>query len=511
MIFTHVIAALLGGAVWFSVRSEKEADGKTEVAEVSRKVSSRNEARRERTGANADGERVLAEISGEQPGQGRTEKKKFNYADYVRESTERVIRQADELTPADDVAAAAIAALEAQSGEPGRTLTSEMIKEMENMPARLLHWLRKDPEAAVAHLASLKAGMSYQQVLMAAISEKGPLAASKWVSGEGNFSRQLRYLIASQAGLTGDPALIDELRKSVPPDQWSQGLGMVSTAWPSEKKDEMFEFALAENKPFLLTAFATRQGVEGYEWLKAKLADENTDPAFKQTVLKDPNYRELIWNTAEIPFDERMEILSGYNKDKPREQLELELGGRDLTNFLNKGRDWRYALHTGNATMEEIYQAAAEALPEVAANSPGALRNQIYKEMAEVNAGAALASLDTMSGEEKWEMALKPARWMFESSNPDAFYDYIHRIPDNTSEALWQTRLEAWNEQAARSYRTLSGGYADWVLALPEGTDREMACYNLLKQVKDKDSELAVSLRASVKDPRLIERMSKKP
>lgn len=508
-ILTHVIAASVGGAVWFALRSEPSSTGKSAAA-AAEKTSFRREARRERTDRSVDGERVLSELTGQTSQRHNNQPRRFNYSEYIKESSSRVIKKADELAPAADVAAAAMEAMAfAVERQKGGTITAEMSKEWENVPARVLHWMRKDPEAALAHMSTLKMTGIYNDAVMAAVVEHGPVAASKWIAGnEGN--NNLQYVVAAEAGRLADPTILAELKQAISPDQWKRVDGMISSAWPPEKREEMFAFAMSENKANALNGFLGQQGVEGYQWLKGKLASDEIDPAFKAAILKDPGYRSMIWSNAEIPFEERMEILSGFNKDKTAEQLALEIGARDVNGFFGQGRDWRYAFHSGAATMDEIYEAAAAGLPDLARSSPEALRNQLFKELAHHNPDAIFQEFEAYPPEQKWDMALKPARWMFQHANPEVFYDYVKRIPVEASETSFQTRLGAWNDSAETAYRKLGKGYTDWVLALPDDMDREMACYNLLKYVP-KESELAQNLRSSVKDARLIEKLTPKP
>lgn len=498
--------------MWFAVRTEKANVGKSAPA-ASQKASSRAEVRRDRPDRSIDGDKILSDITGEQHRGSIQESRTYNYADYVRETAQRVIKAADELAPADDVAAAAIAALEiAEQMKKGGNFTEEMMKQRHELPARLLHWMRKDAQAAMAHFATLERSGGFNESIMAAIYEQGPIEALKWpMPTKEGHNMSFRYMIAAEAGRRGDPEMVAAFRQAVSANEWSNSYGMLVESWPPEKRDELFKTAAAESSPSMLTSFIRKQGIEGYQWLKTQLASDDLDPAFKQALLKDSGYRQIIWNTPEIPFEERIEILAGFNKDKPIEQLQLEVGGGDVTRFLNAGRDWKYAFHTGNTSMEEVYQAAATALPELARSSPEALRNQIYKELAQENPQAALASIDAFSGGDKWGTAMKAARWMFKDANPEVFYDYVTKIPVESSETAWQDRLGAWNESARDAYAKLGPEYSTWVLALPDGADKEMASYNLLKYVRDKESDLAKSLLGQVKDPRLIEKMNAKP
>lgn len=510
-VLTHVIAVSVGAAAWLGL-GKGDGEKREEEAAADKKPVFRKEVRTERRERGVDGEKILSEIT---EGDGRTvhfSPRNFDQAANFRNAVAGVIKKADELEVAGDVAEAAKKALEIGEtvfGGQGKTIEPEMMKEFGNAPARMLHWLRKDPEAALAYLGERNQRGYYSHAIAAAVSEYGVDAALGWNAGSDAMKRQISHFAGVELAMQGNAAKLAELKASMP-EWWGrlQPDYLVPQYWPAEKREEMFGFATGENNPKMLLGFLGKQGLEGYGWLKGKLAAEDMDPAFKAALLKDPQYRDIIWKNPGIPFEERMEILGPYNKQKPPGQLALELGGRDVTGFLSEGRDWKFAYHAGSVTMEEVIAAASAALPEMAKGSPEAIRNQVYKELAEQNPEAALRDLEQFPAEQKWEMALKSARWMFQGASPQVFYDYVSKVPPNDEPEAWQNRLGAWAEHSPQSYRKLGKEYSEWVLALPEGPDREMASYGLLKHLPDKQSEVAVALREAIRDPRLVERMT---
>ncbi|HVJ46270.1 MAG TPA: hypothetical protein VM511_07790, partial [Luteolibacter sp.] len=66
-----------------------------------------------------------------------------------------------------------------------------------------------------------------------------------------------------------------------------------------------------------------------------------------------------------------------------------------------------------------------------------------------------------------------------------------------------------WNLTPGNQWR-LESGYVDWVKNLPAGLDREMASFALLKNLQGRDPALAETLKAEIKDPKLVAGLEEK-
>ncbi len=512
---THLAAIGIGWAIWSATHTRDDVAGKSREAAFSASELRHRERRAERSEHGLSGDEILKKIETARIGNSPPTSRRFSFGDYLFEQSARISKAADELEPAADVAAAAIDALEIISKrKPGEPLTQEMIAEMQQAPARLLHWMRKDPAAAIAYAINANGrenSSNHEAVLFAAIAEKGIVAGSEWTGLGPQSDSQIRRAITILGGRDGDAGSLVTVQSKFTPQQWQDMRTEIAKNWPAEKSDQLLDYALAQNAPGALLAHVSKQGKKGYEWLTAKMASGEIDPTFAAAFTKTNQYRELFINNPDIPFDDRVAGLSLVSPAKTQEQIKLEIGTKDVTDALNKGRDWRYAFRNGAASLDEIYNAIAADLPELANGSPAAIKNQLFKELAEDNGTAAMGLLDGMPETEKWETALKPARWMFFGVNPQEFYNFLQQIPANPSPEAWQARLESWSAHSAPNHQQLGSEYVDWVKNLPDGPDREMASYILIRDLGKANPELAESLKPTTKDERLLQRLAPKP
>jgi len=196
-------------------------------------------------------------------------------------------------------------------------------------------------------------------------------------------------------------------------------------------------------------------------------------------------------------------VVQSFQPEKPLEQIKYELGVYDVVDAMNAGRDWRYAFRNGTATADQIYQEMAKQLPEISSKSPESLKLQLFKELAEFGGPDAISLLDGVPGDKKRELALKASQWNFVEGNPDEFHRFISAIPADAGGSAWGMRLRAWNSKVDDANSRFGAGYTEWVKSLPEGIDREMASYALLRRKGDSDPALAELLKSRIKDPKI--------
>ena len=72
---------------------------------------------------------------------------------------------------------------------------------------------------------------------------------------------------------------------------------------------------------------------------------------------------------------------------------------------------------------------------------------------------------------------------------------------------MWDTRLTAWERKSRTNSERLGPQYIEWVKTLPEGLDREMASFAVLKQNRGADPALKELLRSRIMDPQLKQRL----
>jgi len=506
----------LGFAAWHLIRPDDAAKAAAQAAE--KEATTRASHRRERGSENRSGTEILKQIApyvfADRPGGDRG--RNFTYGEYLRNSMDRVIKAADELPPADDVAAAAIALLEMQAaGMASGNFTPEEGKKLGEIGPRLLHWLRKDPEAALKYLFddNGRQRVDYGTAVFAAIHEKGMDTALGWLNGrDARNSGQFSYIFANYISSQGDPALIAKVKESAPPEHWNRMRGHIFSNWPFDKADEIIAAAQENNYPGSLAALAMRNGKNGAEWLMKHMAGGGMDTAFIEALENSQEYRQLMQNSTDIPVEKRVEVLAKNRTDgKTAEDLTMELGGKDVTSALNKAdKDWRYAFREGKVTFEEVYEAVVRDLPDLANTSPDAIRLQVFKELAEENGPAAMQALAHTPEPDKWQLALKPTQWMFYNVDPQKFYDYLQAIPHNDP-TLHQARFESWVWHSASNISLYSRDYVDWVRNMPAGIDREMAAIGILRSVGANDKTMLAEVDTWVVDPAMRARIKAPP
>ncbi|MBX3742672.1 MAG: hypothetical protein KF712_16930 [Akkermansiaceae bacterium] len=427
---------------------------------------------------------------------------------------EELKKRAAAVPVAGDPAAAASEKLEAHLAKvrTGQSITPEEAQELE---VRLLHWMDADPKAALTWFAGkskedLGEMVAYlRNSLDVMVPGAGIVEAGKWIGVNSRLDTELTRSIADHAGAAADLSQLAGLKAGIDQQQWNNiRLSLIDT-WPMSRADDLFGLAEGERAPLTVLLYAKQQGKEGMAWLQRHLASAGTDPAFQGSLLKHHDYHALMYLSPDYDFGKRVEVVAGFQPGLPEEQIRLELGGRDVVTALDAGRDWRFAFRHGTATAEEIYREMAKALPELAAKSPESLKLQLFKELSEFGGPKATSLLDGLPADKKWEMVMKAPQWQFVEGNPQDFHDFIRTIPADTGNpALWDTRLRVWEDKTQR-YRERLGAtqYDEWVGSLPEGIDREMASFALVKRMRSGNPELKERLISQIKDPKLKQMM----
>ncbi len=521
-LYTHigcaVVGLVVGMVIWHAAGTSSGGSGGTtgagtEAAQTRSSGRSREHGKDQRSGTE-----LLKDIAPQvfATYESRAGRRSMSFATYLRGNSAGLLKAADELPPAGDVAATAIAAFDKLAqlrGNPGQR-TEEELEDAKHINSRLIHWLREDPAAALQYLTGKSSdGIDTMSVIFAAMQEKGVEAAVDWWKDSrpplaGNFP----FTLAAYIGSEGDAAQLAGVQQSLTPDQWNRIRSQVVGAWPFEKADALLAFAVSQNSPRMLSGLAMRNGKEGVDWLLKHLASDALDPAFRQAITGSGEYRQLLRSNPQVPLETRLDALAPDYPGKDREEIALIIGGDDVGRALDgASKDWRFAFRNGKATFEEIYQAVSADLPELASASPDAIRLRIFKELAEENGPAAMEALAHTPEPDKWTLALKPTQWMFQNADPQRFYDYLQEIPYQDP-AHHQARFESWVSHSRSNIDLFSRDYVEWVKAMPKGIDREMAAIGILRAVgKDNNLPLRTEVEELVQDPALRARIDPPP
>lgn len=506
----------LGLVVWKTVE-HVEAGGPADGKVAAKRELRSSDRKRDRQDASKSGTEILKIIAPHVFGERQRGSGGLSYAKYLTDNSARLIEAADKLPPADDVPAAAVEALEkARSirNPEGAVFSPENQEVMRHLSSRLIHWLREDPVSALRHLSG--GGSNYVDTsgaIFAAMSEKGFDAVLGWFKDtDPPLAGHAMGMFSIFASSSGDMGKLEQMKAVLTPGQWNQVQQQISYSWPFEKADELFDFALSNNSPLTPLRLARSKGKDGADWLMAKLQSDELDPAFKAALTGSREFHEMMRSNPQIPLETRLEYISKSEPNKDKEQLALEVGSRDVSSALNNAsNDWRFAFKNGKVSFEEVYEAVAAELPELAAGSPDAIRLQVFKELAEEDGTAALKALSHTPEPDKWTLALKPTQWMFHGVDPQKFYDYLQHIPYQEPEH-YQARFESWVWHSAGNLGAFSRDYVNWVKAMPEGIDREMAAIGILRATaNNKDQALRAEVDAWVQDPALRARIAAPP
>lgn len=405
--------------------------------------------------------------------------------------------------PADFAAALDVAA---KGWAQGHWLTPPPSAEI---AALLYLWMEKDPKAAFAWCGRDTNDPCFQAfqrhfdtVFRDFIQTKGWEAGAVVLDGNGPFRSNAAGIIGPAFAREGDASAYSRLKEAAPPDVLTFLRMEFVVHWPERGREDLLKLAAAENSPEMLRVMGDKTlSVETIRWLEGIKQRTDLPEDFKKTL----GHFSLWWGPAmkllEIPFSERYEMMP----EMPVKNTDM-LVSMDVDHLLTSGRDWRYDLRHGQATVEQIRDAVFKELADTASAAPDELRRHLYFQLAEEDPHAARRVLEDLPAEDRDRLTLECARIAFKNVEPRLFLSALSDVASDSPE-LWEARLSAWRENADWNQKRLNEDYVEWVRALPPGLDREMGLFSLSKSVAMKQAELARALAAEVQDPKLRERL----
>ncbi|WAC19131.1 hypothetical protein OVA24_18040 [Luteolibacter sp. SL250] len=473
--------------------------GGLEIARQTRDAREHERPRRTRGAAHDPAERLLDRLIAEAP-LGNQFKGWGRWAEDSRERYRNLLAQAEETAVADDPAAAALAAMEGLATKPGdATLRSEAT-------VRLIHWLRVDPAAAIK--ASFKQGggpmrLELQDAALAVAMEKGPDEVGGWLKNDGTgFGTILASSLSRQMAASGDLAGIRRMKEHLDPQAWSAFRRMAADAWPLGRADELIAFCREEGSMVLMGNLASANGADGALWIGNLLASGKLDEAEQEAIRKGPMYAELMRKNPTVDMETRLEVLTAYRPGMNREEVGAEIMGRDVFDALRKEKDYRYAFRNGVMSADEVLAEVSRQLPHMAAESPDALRENVFRGLVKDDGARALRLLDHLPGQEKWDKAMAAA-FSFDEADPQSLHDYLRAVPVDASPDLWRKRMDVWMMAGAEIHLRLGADYLAWVKQLPEGLDKDMASYALVSLLGSESAGIAADLSSNIRDPKI--------
>lgn len=510
---THIAAFAVGCVLFRGVIAEHGGTTGEAAAEPAWKRSPRT------TGPDSAGSALLHEMTRGLPLDPDPTRQSAEELSRLRDETAAGENSAaDALPPAANVRAAAIALL--SSGKQEYTP-----EEYSELTSRLLHWMRADPQGMIQHIYS-KADPEHAEsrryhfrlIVDAAIARAGTATALEWMAVTPRSGSDIAGILGPRLAAGGDIAQLEAFKKHAG-SAWQDVRFQILRAWPLEKADDLMRLAAPDQEgPGWLLNYAALHKEGGAEWIIAKLASGQLDEATRDELGKNGQYEAILSTATHLPPELRIQEILRHRPDLDATEARRRVVANDVMDALNSGRDVRYPFRHGQLTAWDIYQDIATRLPALAAQSPDALRRQVYQELAEEDPQAALTLLEDLPAAARQEAIVRAPLDMFGDVDPQRFYDFLQHIPasgEDTSSSsgggAWDTRLQAWEGRSARNYDRLGGDYLAWVRQLPPGTDREMALYGLaLNQTGMIEDATIRQLSAEIHDPRLLQRLAEK-
>jgi hypothetical protein len=371
-----------------------------------------------------------------------------------------------------------------------------------DLAALVFHWLANDPAACfswmnadAAHQFALNSIMDLGPELSKRLGAKGVIDIANHA---GRMKGQMVGDLARVLAKTGNAAGVSEVKSAIGSDgqSWNFFSRSIGSAWPNDRLDELVKLAVTCDEPQIAIGHRIHgdQGV----YIAGLLADESLPEDFRRRISEDQFAREGLARDPKVPLEMRLQ--NGGNLG--------QVLRNDVTRLLTEQRDWAFAFRKGEASAQEILDMVSAGTSEIAKTAPDALRDQVFRELAEENPAEAMTLLDGLPPQQRSEQALFISRSHFTDVEPDKFLELLQQIPTDTK-AEWEGRLDTWNRRSFTNHERLQDGYVQWVRALPPGLDRDMACYSLARAVAGANPELAASLRTEVSDPDLKQRIAK--
>jgi hypothetical protein len=368
----------------------------------------------------------------------------------------------------------------------------------------LLKWADRIDEGNAMALA-----YHIQKIVEKTIEVKGTHAILGLPKNE-NWSGNLMYYVGSTLGKSGDTGQLAEAKGSLNPREWQNFRGYVAGNWPWAERSKLVEFAISENAPDIISRLAGSQREKSSEasaWLLELMNDETLDAGFRDKLAKEGAVKSLANGDPEMPLATRLALLrAGDSSAQPEQKIADQLATNDVRNVLRGAQDWSYEFRHGAMEADEVLAAFSAKFPDQAAKAPDAVRNALFEELIEEDSKRAMDLLKGLSPEGRSKSVLEAARNAFFQVDPNHFLTALQQVPPDDP-ALWDARLDAWVKHGPDNYIRLDTDYVDWVRALPEGVDRDMALYSLAMASQERNPSLAKELRGEVKNAKIKQKI----
>ena len=486
-LLTHGLALAAGWAIYQGVDSRHAEDAGPNESSAATKASNRSSA------AEKSGREILAGVMkkvADTPGAG------VSRGPSDPQQAESIRARIDSIEVPEDFAVAFNELLAVMQDQTRRNEENHI-----DSIALAYHWLSQDPQAYFDWLAAdPKRRIIGNTVMMSSVSEiyrrSGADALLPMIEMSGSYRSFLSAGIASSMASAADSSGVLKARELITGQAWTQFVRNLGTGWPDDQLDSLIKLAVACDDPMIALGHNMNSPGHG-SYIAGLLADESLPEDFRQQISQNEMARQSLARDVNLPLEMRLE--NGADRN--------QIVRNDVLHLLTAERDWAHAFRTGEATAQEVLDTISAGTPDLAKAEPDAIREQVFRNLAEENPTRAMELLENLPEAERDQLALFTSRSHFDSVEPHKFLELLEQVPADTPEQ-WEGRLDAWNRRGFTNHERLQDGYVEWIQQLPPGIDREMGLYSLARAVDAGNPELAIELRGQVTDPELQKRIS---
>lgn len=435
------------------------------------------------------------------------------------------------LPVAADVKAAALGAIrELDRPKFRRSTEQENWDQLATAEVRALHWMRRDPVAAMDFLTTDDISFRHslamdfnRHVFKDILAEQGLVASVPWLSK--SVWTNTTFCDATMADMKagGGIALLEKLQSTMMKDpgqaaylakiseprnihaRWGEPFFLqAAKAIRFEERDQLLE--MASNQPResdqvdLLRGFA-RSGPDAAAWLLEAAGRGELQGTVAEQVKTEA--AATLRESHSGDLEQRAAALADtpeYARKSPGE-VATELIEKDITALFKNGRDWRYEFRHGVATAEEVLATVRHAIPGTSREMEMATREALYRQLVEENPRDARALIEGLPEERKRALEFKVLSGGFTNVSPAIFASYAAGLPPPATPE--ENRL--WREghlAKASSYSSRFGdAYQEAVTASPEGSARSAAVEGILLETRRKNSAEASKLEKQLSPP----------
>lgn len=434
----------------------------------------------------------------------------------IRETRSKYQQLKTTLPVAEDLKSATIAAIAAfEEGNQREDLTEEeRASRLAEADVRVLHWMRKDPGDAVDFLAkdpryenswliySLK-----KDVFSDVVKENGLMRSLPWLIRNDFTLSFLSEATLDEMKAGGGLALFTKMADALAGTAREAAcrhaflddpafISKVGGATPFSDRARLLELARQqpddECRTALLAGFG-RSNEQAAGWLLDLVAKGELTADLADQV--KGNLGDAVLSIPSMDLDKRVEARRATkgNETKSRQSIVNELVGGDVTNLLEKGRDWRYEFRHGAASLEDI-ESAVHAEVNIPAEAEDAVRVTLYRHLSEEDPEKALAVLDGVP-EERKRAALFAFTWENQGNvEPDIFLRFLADVPEPVTAQEKDYRTKGWNWKARGFLERYGDDYVDWVKQMPPGIDKDTAMNSLIWATREQNPAKAREL-----------------